>query len=74
MRVAVRGDLVAAAGDPPHEVGMPLGHPAEHEERAVTPRSSKMSSSRSVLRDDAALHALPAATRGTMPSKALTWK
>ena len=34
MIPAVRRDLVARARDPLHEIGMPLRHPADHEERA----------------------------------------
>jgi hypothetical protein len=34
MPVAVRAELVAGAGDPRHQVAVPLGHPAEDEERA----------------------------------------
>ena len=35
VRVAVRGDLVPPPLDFPDQVGKPVGHPAEHEERRL---------------------------------------
>ena len=43
--------------------GKPLGDPAEHEERASTPYSSKISSRRSVFAAHAALEVIPLVSR-----------
>ena len=47
--VAVTGEFVAVSDDAVNEGRVTLGDPAEHEERALTPRAAKRSSTRWVL-------------------------